>query len=70
MAYPVVCNPCLDNDHAHCMEKDPVHQAEREERLRNHVIGGAFCICRVCRPGVNADWFNDVKTASEEARRR
>jgi hypothetical protein len=70
MAYPIVCNPCLDDDHPHCLEKDDDEHQKRLARVRAGIVGGSFCICRVCNPKVDSAWYNEVKTRSEEARKR
>ena len=36
MAYPYVCEPCLDGRHEQCEERKPVPRG---------LIGGGFCVC-------------------------
>lgn len=66
VAYPIVCTPCLDEQHDSCIEWSKIPLQETVE----FVCGGAFCICITCKPMDNCAWYEEVLARSRESHDR
>lgn len=71
MAYPVVCDSCLDDDHDLCIEHSEETYARRERAREEWRTGGAFCICNECpeKTPVSDVWYQQVLAASIASRK-
>lgn len=74
MAYPTICDPCLDGKHGACWDDDEDSEWNQKRRENNalppedRLVGGAFCICTHEDPARDDAWRQQVRAAARTAR--